>query len=116
MTTRDRGTDVDGDRVTTDKVTADLSALADDTEQLLKATANQTGQQIAQIRAKAEESLKAAKACVADLQDLALAKTRAAGRATDDYVRANPWQVMAICAVTGFVLGSLLARGGASDS
>ena len=93
-----------------------VRALADDTEQLLKATANQTGRQIAQVRAKAEESLKAAKACVADLQALALAKTRAAGRATDDYVRANPWQVIAICAVTGFVLGSLLARGGTSDS
>jgi ElaB/YqjD/DUF883 family membrane-anchored ribosome-binding protein len=38
------------------------------------------------------------------------------GRATDDYVRARPWQVIAICAASGFVLGSLLARGGASDS
>lgn len=116
MTTRHRAEDADGDRVIIDKVIADLSALADDTEQLLKATASQTGQQIAQVRAKAEKSLEAAKARVADLQALALAKTRAAGRATGEYVRANPWQVIAICAVGGFVLGSLLARAGASDS
>ena len=108
-------TDAGGDRVTTDKLMADLKVLADDTEQLLRATASQTGEQFAQVRAKAEESLKAAKARVADLQDLALAKARMAGRATDDYARANPWQVMAICAIAGFVLGSLLARGGDSD-
>jgi ElaB/YqjD/DUF883 family membrane-anchored ribosome-binding protein len=110
------GTDAEGDRVTTDKLMADLKVLATDTEELLKATASQTGQQVAQVRAKAEESLKAAKARVAELQDAALAKTRAAGRATDDYVRANPWQAIGICAVAGFVLGALLARGGASDS
>ena|SRR6266496_4024698 len=104
----------EGDRVTVDKLMADLSVLANDMEQLLKATASQTGQQVAQVRAKAEESLKAAKVRIADLQVVALAKTRAAGRATDDYVRANPWQVMAICAVAGLVLGILLARDGDS--
>jgi ElaB/YqjD/DUF883 family membrane-anchored ribosome-binding protein len=104
----------EGHRVTIDKLMADLRVLATDTEQLLKATASQTGQQVEQVRAKAEESLKAAHARVAELQDMGLAKTRAAGRATDEYVRANPWQVMAICAIAGFVIGSSLARGGAS--
>ena len=106
-----------GDRVTTDKLMADLRVLATDTEQLLKATANQTGQQVAQVRARAEEeSLRAARARVADLQRVALARTRAAGRASDAYVRANPWQVMAICAVAGIALGFLLAAGGDADS
>ena len=109
-------TDAEGDRVTTDKVMADFRVLAADLEQLLKATASQTGQHVAQVRAKAEESLKAARARVAALQDVALAKTRAAGRVADDYVRANPWQVMAICAVAGLVLGLLLARDRDSDS
>jgi len=116
MNSRESVTDAEGDRVTADKLMADLRVLAADTEQLLKATASQTGQHVAQVRAKAEESLKAARARVADLQVVALAKARAAGRATDDYVRANPWQVMAICAVAGLVLGFLLARGGDSDS
>ncbi len=116
MRARESVTDAEGDRVTTDKVMADLRVLAADMEQLLKATASQTGQHVAQVRAKAEESLKAAKARAADLQTVALAKSRAAGRAADEYVRANPWQVMAICAVAGLVLGVLLARGGNSDS
>jgi ElaB/YqjD/DUF883 family membrane-anchored ribosome-binding protein len=116
MNAREPVADAGGDRVTTDKLRADLRMLAADTEQLLKATANQTGQQVAQVRARAEESLRAARARVADLQHVALAKTRAAGRAGDAYVRANPWQVMAVCAVAGIALGFLLAAGGDSDS
>ena len=116
MNAREWLTTADGDRVTTDKVMADLRMLAADTEQLLKATAGQTGDQIAQVRARAEESLRAARARVADLQHVALARTRAAGRAGDAYVRANPWQVMAICAVAGIALGFLLAAGGDADS
>ena len=103
-----------GDRVTTDKVMADLRVLATDMEELLKATAGQTGQQVAQVRARAEESLKAVKARVAALQQVALEKTRVVGRATDDYVHANPWQVIAIGAVAGLVLGFVLTRGGDS--
>ena len=116
MNAEERVTDVEGDRVTVDKLKADLRVLAVDMEQLLKATATQTGQQVARARAKAEESLQAAKARLAVLQGVALAKTRAAGRATDDYVHANPWQAMAIGAVAGFVLGLLLGRGGDSDA
>jgi ElaB/YqjD/DUF883 family membrane-anchored ribosome-binding protein len=116
MNAREVVTDAEGDRVTTDKLIADLRVLAADTEQLLRATASQTGQHVAQARARAEESLQAAMARVADLQGVALARTRAAGRATDDYVHANPWQVMAICAAASLVLGFLLARGGVSDS
>jgi len=99
------------DRVTTDKVMADLRVLATDMEELLKATAGQTGQQVAQVRARAEESLTAVKARVAALQQTALAKTHVVGRATDDYVHANPWQVIAAGAIAGLVLGFVLTRG-----
>jgi len=105
-----------GDRVTTDKVIADLRMLAADMEELLKATAGQTGQQVAQVRARAEESLTAVKARVAGLQQVALAKTRVVGQATDDYVHANPWQMMAIGAAAGLVLGFVLTRGAGSES
>jgi len=105
-----------GDRISTDKLVADLRLLASDTEALLKATAGQTGQQVAQIRARAEDSLQAARARVGELQDVALARTRAAGRAADGYVHANPWQVMAVCAVAGLLLGFVLAPGKDSNA
>jgi ElaB/YqjD/DUF883 family membrane-anchored ribosome-binding protein len=108
-------TNDEGGRITTDKLMADFRVLATDMEQLLSATAGQTGQHVAQARARAEQSLNAAKARVAELQGVALAKTRAAGRATDEYVHANPWQIIAVCAVAGVVLGALLSRGGTAD-
>jgi ElaB/YqjD/DUF883 family membrane-anchored ribosome-binding protein len=104
------------DPVTAEKLKADLRVLAVDIEQLLKATASQTGEHVAQLRAKAQESLKMALARAAALQDVALVKTRAAASATDDYVRANPWQALAIGAFVGLALGILLSRGGDSDS
>ncbi len=116
MNAEERVTDVEGNRVTADKLKADLRVLAADMEQLLKATASQTGQHVARVRAKTEESLQAAKARLTVLQSAAMAKSRAAGRATDDYVHANPWRAMAIGAVAGFAFGLLLARGGDSDA
>lgn len=105
-----------GDRVTTDTLMADLRVLAADTEQLLRATADQTGHQAAQVRARVEESLRTARSRITDLQDMTLARTRAAGRATDTYVRANAWPAMAICAVAGLALGFVLATRGDSES
>jgi ElaB/YqjD/DUF883 family membrane-anchored ribosome-binding protein len=106
----------EGDRVTTDRLMADFGMLADDMEHLLKAAGNQTGQHAAQVRVNAADSLRAAKARVTELQDMAAAKTRAAGRATREYARANPWQVVAICTFAGFVLGAVLSRSRESDS
>jgi ElaB/YqjD/DUF883 family membrane-anchored ribosome-binding protein len=106
----------DSEQVTRAKLMADLRVLASDTEQLLKATASQTGQHVAQARAQAEDSLRAARARVAHLQDLAMAKTRAVGRATDGYVRANPWQIIAVCVAAGLVLGFLAGSSRDADS
>ncbi len=105
-----------GERVTSEKLAADLRMLSADMEQLLRASASPTARYVARVRANAEESLKAAKDRVTVLQDVALAKTRAAGRATDDYAHANPWQAMAIGAIAGFVLSLLLVRGRDSDA
>ena len=33
-----------------------------------------------------------------------MARTKAAAKATEDYVRANPWKTMGIAAAAGFVL------------
>lgn len=94
----------------------DLRTLAGDMEELLKVTAGVTGEQIEKARARAEESLKAAKAGLAKAQESVLVKTRAAARATDEYVRTNPWRLLAIAAGAGVALGYLLGRCSESDS
>jgi len=98
------------------KLVEDLKAVVADAEELLKATASQTGERIAAARAKAEESLKAAKARLAEQESAMVAKTRAAAKAADDLVRANPWKALGIVAAAGFVLGILAARLGLLDA
>src|SRR4051812_47923096 len=118
MKMRDWGTASmgEGDQFSVSKLRDDMRLLASDMEQLLKATANQTGKQVAQVRARAEESLKAAKERIADAQDSALARTRAATKAADEYVRDNPWQVLAFASAAAIVIGFLLARSPLGDS
>jgi ElaB/YqjD/DUF883 family membrane-anchored ribosome-binding protein len=98
------------EQVTMDKLIEDLRTVIADTEELLKATANQAGARIAAARVKLEESLTVAKARIAEAQEAALARTKIAAKASDQYVRANPWNAVGIAAGVGFVLGALLAR------
>jgi ElaB/YqjD/DUF883 family membrane-anchored ribosome-binding protein len=104
MTETARTTEAEVEKVSRGKLVEDLKAVVADAEELLKATASQTGERITAARAKAEESLKAAKARIAAQEGAVMAKTRAAARATEDYVRANPWKAVGIAAGAGFVL------------
>jgi len=98
------------EKATTEKLVEDLKSVVADAEELLKATANQPGELIAAARAKAEESLNAAKARLAEQEAAVMAKTKAAAKATEDYVRANPWKGLGIAAAVGLILGILAAR------
>ena len=96
--------------VTSEQLVADFKVVVADAEALLKATANQGGEKLAEVRAKAEESLKVAKARMADVQAELLVKTREAARATDAYVHENPWRAIGVAAGFGLVIGLLIGR------
>ena len=96
--------------VTKEQLIEDFKVAAADAEALLKATANQGGEKLVEVRAKAEQSLKVAKARMADAQAELLVKTRAAAKATDVYVHDNPWQAMGVAAGAGVVIGLLIGR------
>lgn len=91
-------------------VIADFKQVVVDAEALLNATANQGGDKLAQVRAKAEESLKVAKARLADAQEALLARAKAAAKVTDDYVHENPWKAVGIGAGIGLIIGLLIGR------
>lgn len=100
----------------TEGLTSALRVLAQDAKALVAATSSQTGHQFARARARADDSLAAALACVGDMQDSTLTHTRALGHATDAYVRAHRWEVLAASAAIGFVLGALVVRHGTSET
>ena len=98
------------EQVTTDKLMVDLKVVVADVEELLKVTANQTGERIAAARAKAEASLATAKVRLAETQVGLMARTKEAAKTTDEYVHANPWEAVAIAAAFGMLLGMLMGR------
>ncbi len=114
MTGMVRATEAEVEKGVRGKLIEDLKSVAADAEELLKATANLTGERIAAARAKAEISLKAAKARLAEQEGAVMAKTRAAAKAAEDYVRANPWKAVGIAVGAGFVLCLLATRFGPS--
>ena len=105
-----------GEQVTVDKLRDDLRLLATDMEQLLKATANNTSSRMSAVRARAQESLNAAKTRVTDAQETAWARACAASKVTGEYVKENPWQVLAVVAAAGLVVGFFLARPSEADA
>lgn len=88
----------------------DLRALAADAEALLMATANTSGDKLAEIRTKAEASLRAAKVTMADAQVDVLAKAKEAATATNHFVQENPWRSVGLAASVGVIVGLLLGR------
>lgn len=96
--------------VTKEQLVRDFKVLVADAEALLKATAGQSGEAVAAMRAKIGESLAVAKVKLTEAEQLALAKAKAAAAATDEYVHEKPWQAVGIAAGIGLVIGLLIGR------
>jgi len=98
------------DEVTSEQLITDFKVVVADAEALLKATANQGGEKLAEVRAKAEESLRVMKARMAEAQEALIVKTKEAAKATDVYVHENPWQAIGVAAGLGLLIGWLMGR------
>jgi ElaB/YqjD/DUF883 family membrane-anchored ribosome-binding protein len=102
--------------VNTDKLIEDLRVVIHDAEELLRATAGQAGEHIAEARAKAEASLHSARALLASLTDAIPERAREAAARAGNYVEKNPWVAVGAGAVVGLLLGLLLSnRSGQRD-
>lgn len=96
--------------VTKDKLIADVRLVIADTEELLRATAGQTGEKIAEIRAKTQDRLAAAKIKMMEAEAAIVDKAKEVGRVADDYVHDNPWRSVGMAAGVGFIVGLLIGR------
>jgi ElaB/YqjD/DUF883 family membrane-anchored ribosome-binding protein len=95
---------------TTDRPMKDLRAVVVDTEELLKATASQTGERIDKVRARAEESLRNARTRVQAASHDVQVAAQDAMHEVDSQVRANPWTAVGVAAAIGLVVGILIGR------
>ena len=80
-------------------IMSDLKAVMADAEELLRATADEAGPKVQEVRERAEESLRAAREHL-----------KGAGAEIDTQVRANPWAAVGVAAGVGLIVGILLSR------
>lgn len=108
-------------QVTKDKLLADFRVVIADAEELLRATAAETGEKVSakveDVRSRLEDRLAIAKTKLADAQAklvdaqaIAAEKGKAVADATDELVRDNPWRAMGIAAGAGLIIGLLIGR------
>ena len=96
--------------VSKEKLVADLKVVVADAEELLRATAAQAGEKVSAARERIQASLATAKVKLTEAERALLEKSKLAAKATDEYVRENPWQAVGVAAVAGLVLGVLISR------
>lgn len=96
--------------VSKEKLIQDFKVVIADAEELLRATASLAGEKVAGAREKIQDHLHAAKLKLAEAEEAVVYRTKQAARATDDYVRENPWRAVGIAAGVGLVIGMLIGR------
>ena len=96
--------------VTREKLVADMRTVLADTELLLKAVVGQSGEKLAALQTRIEESLRSARARVAEFEQVASERTRIAAQATDDYAHEHPWRIAGTTALLGVAVGLLIGR------
>ena len=88
----------------------DLQTVLEDAEALLSATTGQAGERIQQVRARAEETVRAVRDRLASAQNELTRRAREALDDADEYVRENPWQSIGVAAGIAFLVGLLAGR------
>jgi ElaB/YqjD/DUF883 family membrane-anchored ribosome-binding protein len=93
-----------------DKLIGDLRVVIADAEELLRMTADQASEGAADVRSRVQDRLNQAKIELVKVQEAAVAKAKAAGVATDEFVHENPWRSIGVATGIGLVVGLLVSR------
>lgn len=94
----------------TRKLVADLRVLMDDAEDLVKATAAQTGDKANEVRGRIQQAAAQIKPRLARAEAVLERKARAAAASADGYVHERPWTVIGVAAGVALLAGILAAR------
>ena len=92
------------------KLIEDFKTVIQDAEDLIKATASQTGDKVAAVRARAEDNLREARRKLNEIENDVIARGKAAAKATNQLVHEKPWQSVAFATAVGVMLGMLISR------
>ena len=93
-------------RFNTDVLVQDLKNVVRDSEQLLAAVSDATGEKAEALRERLSESLASAKQTCCKLEQ----KAKDGAKAADEIVRDHPYQSIGVALAAGVVIGALIAR------
>lgn len=93
-----------------EKLVSDLKVVVADAEEILRATAGNAGEKVAELRERIGVRLRDAKERLQDAEAALVDKTKACARATDDFVHEQPWKAVGVAAALGLALGVLIGR------
>jgi len=101
-------------QVTKERLSEELHSVVAETEQLLASLADAGNEKAGALKAGIAESITAAADRLAKIREQAVSQANASARATDEYVKADPWRAIGIfagvAALAGFVAGVVVAR------
>jgi ElaB/YqjD/DUF883 family membrane-anchored ribosome-binding protein len=88
------------------RIKGGLSAVVEDGEDELKATAGQGSERVSELRARLSAALDATKDAAQRLEE----RTLAAAKATDRCIREHPYETIGVAFGLGLLIGVLAAR------
>jgi ElaB/YqjD/DUF883 family membrane-anchored ribosome-binding protein len=93
-----------------EQLVSDIKSVISEAEEMLTATADQAGDKATKLRERIKLRLGEAKERLKDAEAVLVNKTKAAAKATDDYVHESPWTAVGIAAGVGLLVGLLIGR------
>jgi ElaB/YqjD/DUF883 family membrane-anchored ribosome-binding protein len=94
----------------TQKLADDLKVLVRDAEELVKATAQDAGGTVVELRRRMQRAVDEVKPQLASIETAVTEKATSAVRLTDSYVHEQPWAAVGLSAAIGLIIGLLLSR------
>ncbi len=91
-----------------DKLVKDVRVLMDDTEELLRTTAAQTGEKVVEARDKVRQAVSGLKPALEKAQTAVTERATQVASDSDAYVRENPWTMTGIAAAIGIFIGVVI--------
>ncbi len=95
---------------TRDKLVADFRQVIASAEELLNATANQSGDAIEKARSRAESTLRDARRKLAELEHEVVDEAKRLVADGEQQIKEHPWTAVGVGAGVGLLLGLLIAR------
>jgi ElaB/YqjD/DUF883 family membrane-anchored ribosome-binding protein len=98
------------EHITKQRFANDVNAVLQDAEELLRQAGQASGEEAKELRGRAQAAISRAKDSMFELEQRAVAQTKAAAHATDAWIHEHPWTALGVAAGLAFLVGLAVNR------